>query len=325
MRAYIKDLLSINNNAFRFLHDAEGFDFEKPYFITEQPGKFTVNTVTKAVQTELNPTQCKIIVFVVPTKVSHRKGLYFATLEGGRLDGTRKGHARYWDYRTKDHSGDLDYCYGVGDFETLRKNHTEKVFIIAQDKAYTTAPTRKNIDISARFTLINTGRHGDGRGNTYIGEMDLETTDGSRTRYEYKPYSTFYGYERKSANITDFIDKSGYLLRPHRFELMQKAERLRKEREQAEANNADFTAETAELQGLIDKARGILSGSVMSCNDAETAREISHKMGSFGYALTYFADYTDKLTAKKYASIDRIKADIEIIKAKLDYCITGNR
>lgn len=32
--AYIKNLLSINKKAFQFLHDVEGFDFEKPYFIT---------------------------------------------------------------------------------------------------------------------------------------------------------------------------------------------------------------------------------------------------------------------------------------------------
>lgn len=79
MKKYIKNLFSINNNVFRFLHDAEGFDFEKPYFIAEQPGKFTVNTVTKAVQEELRPTQCKIAVFVVPTKASNKEGLYFAS------------------------------------------------------------------------------------------------------------------------------------------------------------------------------------------------------------------------------------------------------
>lgn len=315
------NLLSLNKKTFRFLHDVEGFDFEKPYFITEQPGKFTVNTVTKAVQTELNPAQCKIIVFVVPTVSSNKDGLYFATLSGGRFDGTRKERARYWDYRAKDRGGDIDYCWGVVDFETLRKNQTEKVFIIAQDKEHTTTPTKKNIDISARFTLIDARKHGDGRGNTYIGKMDLETTDGSRTRYEYEPYNTFYGYEIKSGNIADFIDKSGYLLRPRRFELMQKAECLRKERKQAEANNADFTEATTELHALIEKARGILSGSVMACNDADTANKLSDKMRTFAHVLSYFADYTDKLTAKKYASIDRIKADIDQMKEKLNYCI----
>lgn len=321
MKKYINDLLSINNKALRFLHDAEGFDFEKPYFITEQPGKFTVNTVTKAVQTELNPAQCKIIVFVVPTVSSDKDGLYFATLSGGRFDGTQKERIHYWDYSTKDRSGDVDYCWGVGDFERLRKNQTEKIFIIAQDKAHTASPARKNIDVSARFALIDAREHGDGHGNTYIGKMILDTTDGSRTRYEYEPYNTYYGYEVKSGNIADFIDNSGFLLRPHRFELMQKANCLRKERKQAEANNADFTETTAELQGLIDKARGILSGSIMVCNDADTAAELYDKMRVFARILSCFADYTDKLTAKKYASIDRIKADIDHMKEKLNYCI----
>lgn len=44
--AYIKNLLSINKKAFQFLHDVEGFDFENPYFITQQPGKFTTNIET---------------------------------------------------------------------------------------------------------------------------------------------------------------------------------------------------------------------------------------------------------------------------------------
>lgn len=269
----------------------------------------------------MDPYKCIIVVFVVPTASSNKDGLYFATLSGGRFDGTRKKNARYWDYRAKDRGGDIDYCWGVGDFETLRKSQTEKIFIIAQDKAHTTAPTKKNIDISARFTLIDARKHGDGRGNTYIGKMDLETTDGSRTRYEYEPYNTFYGCEIKSGNVADFIDKSGYLLRPRRFELMQKAERLRRDRKQTEANNADFTEQTAELQSLIDKARCVLSGSILTCIDSDAVNTISDKLKTLSRVMSCFADYTDKLTAKKYASIDMITADISRMKEKLEYCI----
>lgn len=321
MKECIKNLLSINRNAFRFLHDAEGFDFEKPYFITEQAGKFTVNTVTKAVQAELKPAKCKIVVFVVPTKESNDNYLYYATLSGGRFDGTRKAGADYWKYRTKDGSGNIDYRYGIGNFEELRKNHTEKIFIIAQDKANTAAPQKKSIDFSARYTLIDARKHGDGRGNTYIGKLNIEATDGSGARFEYEPYNTFYGYEVKSANIADFIDNSGYLLRPLRLDLMRRAEQLRRERKRAEADNADFTEATAELQTLIDKARAVLSDSVMACNDPDTAGELSKKMASFSRALSYFADYNNKLASKKYASIDNVKSDIDIIKEKLNYCI----
>lgn len=317
MKAYTKNLLSINRNAFRFLHDTEGFDFEKPYFITEQPGKFTVNTVIKAIPS----AQCKIALFVVPTKASGKEGLYFATLSGGKFDGTRKSRARYWDYRTKDRSGDLDYCWGVGDFEALRKYNTEKVFIIAQDKAYATTPEEKSVDLFSRLTLIKSSKHWDRFGNAYIGKIELETTDGSKKRFEYEPYRTYRGSETKSADIADFIDKSGYLLRPRRFDLMEKAERLRKERAQAEASSADFTEATTELQDLICKARRSLSASVMACNDSRAADELSRKMDHFSRALRYFESYNDKLTSKKYASIDLIKSDIDTIKEKLNRCM----
>ena len=320
MKECIKNLLSINRNTFRFLHDAEGFDFEKPYFIAEQAGKFTVNTVTKAVRAELIPPQCKIVVFVVPTKESNKSSLYFATLSGGKFDGTRKNGVNYWDYKAKDSSDNIEYCWGVGDFEKLRKNCTEKIFIIAQDKANTTAPKKKSIDFSARYALIDVRKHGDGQGNTYIGKLNIEATDGSGRHFEYEPYNTFYSHEVKSANIADFIDNSGYLLRPRRFELMKRAEQLRKERKHVEADNADFTEATAELKALINKVRVVLSGSVMACNDPDTAEELSKKMASFSRALSYFADYNNKLASKKYASIDSIKSDIDIIKEKLNYC-----
>lgn len=51
---YIKNLLSINKKAFQFLHDVEGFDFEKPYFITQQPGKFTAKA-REVVETSEKP------------------------------------------------------------------------------------------------------------------------------------------------------------------------------------------------------------------------------------------------------------------------------
>lgn len=61
-KTYIKNLLSINKKAFQFLHDVEGFDFEKPYFITKQAGKFTTNTVKKAVAEAMNPAACNMEV-----------------------------------------------------------------------------------------------------------------------------------------------------------------------------------------------------------------------------------------------------------------------
>ena len=60
------------------------------------------------------------------------------------------------------------------------------------------------------------------------------------------------------------------------------------------------------------------------CNPT-AADELTSKMKSFSYALYYFAEYEKKIASKQYASIDRIKADIERIKEKINHCITGGK
>ena len=132
--AYIKNLLSINKKAFQFLHDVEGFDFEKPYFITQQPGKFTANTVKKAVAEAMNPAACKISVFIVPTASRCLQNLYFAVLKLNKFSACRRDGVSYWNYRAAAPGLDIEYCFNIGDFEELRKKQTESIFIIAQDK-----------------------------------------------------------------------------------------------------------------------------------------------------------------------------------------------
>ena len=141
--AYIKNLLSINKKAFQFLHDVEGFDFEKPYFITQQPGKFTANTVKKAVAETMNPAACKISVFIVPTASRCLQDLYFAVLKLNNFSACRRDGVSYWNYRVAAPGLDIDYCFNIRDFEELRKKQTESIFIIAQDKCYIKEPETK--------------------------------------------------------------------------------------------------------------------------------------------------------------------------------------
>ena len=101
---------------------------------------------------------------------------------------------------------------------------------------------------------------------------------------------------------------------------MERAETLRRTRKQAEADNADYTDEIAELQKRIDATRILLSNAVLNCQDATAARGVSNKMNYFSYALSYFETFKEKINSKRYASIERINSDIEDIKDKLDHC-----
>ena len=121
---------------------------------------------------------------------------------------------------------------------------------------------------------------------------------------------------------------------------MERAETLRRTRKQAEADNADYTSEIAELQKSIDATRILLSNAVLNCQDATAARGVSNKMNYFSYALSYFETFKEKINSKGEetrhsvtsplsffehyiflsASIERINSDIEDIKDKLDHC-----
>ena len=239
---------------------------------------------------------------------------------GGKFDGTRREGAKYWNYGTNAGEFNIDHCYGVGDFEELRKKQTKSVFIIAQNKEYIKEPETKIFDVFRRYILDDTRISGDGRGNNYIKSLVLTATDGSGARFTYEPYNTFYGNEKRSADIADHIDKSGYLLRPRRFALMERAETLRRTRKQAEADSADYTNEIAELQKRIDATRILLSNAVLNCQDATAARGVSNKMNYFSSAFSYFETFKEKINNKRYASIERINSDIEDIKDKLDHC-----
>lgn len=195
-KTYIKNLLSINKKAFQFLHDVEGFDFEKPYFITKQAGKFTANTVKNAVAEAMNPAACKISVFIVPTASRCLQDLYFATLKLNKFSACRRDGVSYWNYRVAAPGLNIDYCFNIRDFEELRKKQTESVFIIAQDKGYIKESEAKIFDVSRRYALNDARKSTDGHGNDYIKSLVLTATDGSGARFTYEPYNTFYGNEK---------------------------------------------------------------------------------------------------------------------------------
>jgi hypothetical protein len=319
-----RNLLQINRNALRFLHDAEGFDFEKPHFIYEQSGRFTVNTVKKTVEKDIAPAQSLIALLIVPTEGGCKHGLYFATLDGAKFDGTRKSGADYWNFRTITHGRNIDYCWGVGDFEDLRKNQTDKVFIIAQDAANITPATKKKIDFSARYVVTGTTPGSDGHGARWVSQIDLLSTDGSGARFTYKPYGRYYNpREKRSDVLTDYIDKNGYIIADMREDLIRRAEKLRADRAKLEASTADYSATTAELQNMIDETRRHLSGLALDCTTSEAAADLSKRFDRLRWVLFEFSLYVDRLENKKYSSVSRINSDVDAMKNKLNFCLGG--
>lgn len=246
------DLLKKNPKALQFLHHVKGYDFTKPYVLRAIDGRFTFNTVAKAIQEETTGDYVASLL-VEHTEEYGAQELRFAVVGASKFDGTRIRDLEYWRYN-------IGYSWGVGDFEEMRKNKTKRVYIIAQKREYLAPQEGKPVDLSGRFALDpkawrSVEHHGDGKGNNYIGKLNLIRRDGSNAKFEYKPYHSFYANEKKSDVLGDFLDKSGYLLRPGRMELKRKAIARKAEKDKKAVETYDFSEENKKILDLFASAR----------------------------------------------------------------------
>lgn len=311
--ATIKNLLEDNARALQFLHTANGFDFEKPFLIIQAPGKFTANTVKKAIAENITGEYIAAVLIKNADDGWRRSQLYFADFDGDKFDGARRRGLDYWNYN-------IDYFFSVGDFETTRKKRTEYIYIIAQAAQHAGAPGAPLVDYSGRFILTETRESGDGRGNTYISAFTVKETNGNKRKINIDLYGrVIYAAQKKSDNINDFIDKSGYLLKARRDDLQRRAAALKAERDRAAVLVADYSEKEKEINAKIATMRGNIAkraGEILTESDAKNVEKMVYNLSR---ALWYYNYYQEKSAGNMYASTaqkDRtIKTIFEYLEA----------
>lgn len=322
-----QELLNENSKALRFLHDTHGYDFEKDHILLSLPGKFTYNTVQKAVCQHLPAgdisTAYAITLMVKPTAdFIFPDKLFYVRIRGERFDAERQTGANYWDYS-------VDYAYGVGHFEDIRKNYTERVFIIAQRKDRMAQPkSPKVLDFSARYLHLSGKKDrlcGDGKGKHWIEGITIRHTDGSAVITEYKPYKhVYHRYEERTDDLRAIIDKSGYLVFQRRADLKRRADALRAERKKAEADATDFTAENARIARHICECKLLISDAVLHIETAEDVRKADRALSDLYLLVDRYETHKQRVADRKYrclqdarSCIARMDETVEAIKAQL--------
>lgn len=307
-----KMLLQENPKALQFLHHAHGFDFEKPFFIGSIPGRFTYKMLSDMVTGSIGPDHMAAVL-VKPTKEYHFEKLHHAKMNGYKFDVENNKRVSWYKFN-------IDYFFGVGDFEETRKHKTERVYIVAQNKQYLIKP-KNTIDIvpGERYKLATTKYNNrgysvsfdPGKNISYITEIDLQPTNGSRETTRFKPYDCFYPSENRSDNITDYIDKSGYIVRFWRLDLQRRAIGLKAEKEKTALNTRDFTKEHNEIIKMITAAREHVVKLINQAHDWKTGQIADTATGHFKYILSdwerwqnnNFSSVTHKLNC--YKSIEK--------------------
>lgn len=239
-----KTLIQENPKSLQYLHLAHGFDFEKPHVLRSFPGRFTYKMVTDLIRADIGDDfTAAVLVKIQENGYGGRKRLHHASLHGGKFQiEERRTHVSAYAHN-------IDYFYGVGDFEETRKKKTARVYIIAQKTEYIRFPkaplqldgdTRYQIDTEAWRGGVT--HCGDGRGNHYISDIILRATDGSREKVTFQPWGHYNPQEKRSDDIRDYIDRSGYIVRFRRLELLRRARALRIQHDAERLEKADFSA-----------------------------------------------------------------------------------
>lgn len=115
-----KELLQCRKKALRYIHEAYGYDFTKPYVVTGILGKFTAKSIEKI--------------------TGNNTGILLVYSEG-KMKVCEMIHG---SFNTKDlrgkYNNSIDKFNRQGDFETTRKSGNVAVYVIQQEKQYIGKP-----------------------------------------------------------------------------------------------------------------------------------------------------------------------------------------
>ena len=314
-RTAIRDLLSENKKALQFLHIAKGFDFEKDFYIVRMEGSFTANKVHKAIRAIIPGDYIAAIMLRANSERHTNRDLYYVSFcaTGGGFDATRAKNLDYWKH-------DIDYMYGVGDFEETRKKKTDHIYIIAQSTENATTAGKKPVNMARRFKLKEAGKcyYKAGGDAHYIHRIELETTDGQKTKFTYEPWGSFYGNEKRSDDICDYIDKNGYLLRARRLDLHGRAMELRAKREKAALNVYDFSNDEKAARAGLEKCKTFIAEKIAAVKNYEDAKNVDYLAGRLRYLMIDF----DQL-GKEFRTINGKKSVYESINKTINGILEG--
>lgn len=294
MNNYTKALLTKNKKALQFLHAAQGFDFEAEHIVKAIEGRFTYNSVIKEIEKEVSG-EYTAAVLVDPISTYRWESLHYAAMTWGKFQPLRVQGLPYWNYN-------IDYFFGIGDFEETRKKKTNRVYIIAQKtELLNPAKTNKGTDLSQRFRYVpsNHEKCWDRYGNSYINRVQLMKLDGSAEEFEYNTNATHYTGDNKPETIADVIDKSGYLIINRRRELKAAAKRLKADRERAAAISADFSKEEQKARDGIAAAKKYIADAITAADSWESGRKAARAAHELQYVLNDF----EKLHTWTFSSI----------------------
>lgn len=297
-----KELLQRNKNIFKGLHELYNFDFEADFTIQKHCGKFTLNTIKKALE-NVNIDSTNTVVIMVDVKYRENYCYIVQVLNDGFCISFPK--RKFWY--------GLDDFYSKKMFEDYRKDESKIYYIVSQNKELEKIASEKKTDYNGRFKYVSKIGWGDGKGNRGISQIDLLDIahNGKKiTIHTQRPAS--------SADVNYFVDKSGYIVEGKKEELKRKARALKIEREKANVDSVNFDKELKEIKKTLEHYKNKYMGLFANCNNYDSICQFESKLRDFRWVLLSVERFEKNNTNKNFSSISEAENRLNTIYAEIE-------
>ena len=309
----LKELLKAEPRALKALHYAFHFDYNKPFQVLKIEGNTTINKILK----QIEPSSGPIVILSHGADFDNKRYRVATISRDGGFETNVSVYAQY-----------LSTYYRKSDFKDRLKNREDNVFhiIIAQDAENLskgncerkTSWDYRPIDYTKRFFIrskdaIQKKRSWKDSDTLFIFSIILMESESNGNYFKYMP-------DDESDNLSDIIDKSGYLVEKKRRELKVGAYNLRKQKEKEAFQATDNTAKMNELKSLIDSTRVLLFARLNEVQTADQLESIGEKIFSYNGlkgAWNKYEDMMDMVQRKSYSSIESFENDYNYLKKKI--------
>ncbi len=299
-QANIKDLNKQAPMLMRALHNTFHYDFNQPYGFYHIDGRFTIKQLEPYV---LNNADTIILIRVKPNEhiydIWQSNCLNVVRYNPHENGGYQIGNCRAvgaWG------SDSFDYFIRKGDFDTMRKSDLTDAWLLTQERAnmhYSRNCNNIKFDPTDRF------------------KVTVPKSEGKLTQDTFVRYCSFipYGYNGKSSDtydfdyydttISEYIDKSGYIIRNKRAELMRKVRALKAQKAKEEYLKTDNSDKITTLERLIDRYKAKLSEQLLAIADYDECYDIEQQVGWRGLRSVYedFDEFKKNTEKKLFNSI----------------------
>lgn len=300
-----KAILAKNPHALQALHNERYFDFESPFFSATVHGKFTKNSIKKLIP-DFDKIDYETILLIQCNSARYFNSKLYAVSyfdNGFDLNPIAYGF-----------SANLDHFWGVGDFETARKEQTETVYIIAQAREHLKRRENRELSANYRYTVLDKTRGYDGQDH-YLSQIEIAPRDFQHQTFRWRP--SVNPWEPKTENIFDYIDKSGYMVHSTRGALRFRANRRKAEKEKARLEAFDFSEKYSEISEKVKTAKAEICQAVNNVENYTDMCDISRAVHQLQRGILG----ADDLPKKHFSCIEKKQIEIENILQHLNNAI----